>query len=68
MHQITPFPQYADRNMREEKDLSFASRVLNNHEIKYSSTDKESLAVVLGVQIDMFFMVGGLKSLQTTRH
>jgi hypothetical protein len=33
----------------KERPFSFASRTLNNHEINYSTTDKELLAVVFGV-------------------
>lgn len=38
-----------------EKPLSFARRVLNNHEINYSVTKKELLAVILGVRVRRCF-------------
>jgi transposase InsO family protein len=38
--------------------LSFNSRVLNNHEISYSTTEKELLAVVFGVQTHRCFLYG----------
>jgi hypothetical protein len=41
-----------------ERTLSFASRVLNKHEINYSTTDKEILAVVFGVQTHRCFLYG----------
>ena len=38
----------------KERPLSFASRVLNQHEINYSTTEKELLAVVFGVRTQVF--------------
>jgi len=43
---------------RKERPLSFASRVLNKHEINYSMTEKELLAVVFGVQTHRCFLYG----------
>jgi len=42
----------------KEKPLSFASRVLNNHEINYSVTEKELLAIVFGIRIHRRFLYG----------
>jgi hypothetical protein len=42
----------------KERPLSYASRVLNNHEINYSTTEKELLAVVFGVQTHRCFLYG----------
>jgi hypothetical protein len=42
----------------KERPLSFASRVLNKHEINYSTTEKELLAVVFGVQTHICFLYG----------
>jgi len=42
----------------KERPLSFASRVLNRHEINYSTTHKELLAVVFGVQTHRCFLYG----------
>ena len=42
----------------KEKPLSFASRVLNQHEINYSVTEKELLAVIFGVRIHRCFLYG----------
>jgi hypothetical protein len=42
----------------KERPLIFASRVLNNHEINYSTTEKELLAVVIGVQTHRCFLYG----------
>ena len=42
----------------KEKPLSFASRVLNQHEINYSTTEKELLAIVFGVQTHRCFLYG----------
>jgi hypothetical protein len=39
----------------KERPLSFASGVLNNHEVNYSTTEKELLAVVFGVQAHRCF-------------
>jgi hypothetical protein len=51
------------------KPLRYASKVLNNHEIKYSVTEKEHLAVVFGVQSTGALCMGtGLRSLQITPH
>lgn len=40
----------------KERPLSFASRVLNNHEINYRFTEKELLAVVFGVRVHRCFL------------
>ena len=42
----------------KEKPLSFASRVLNQHKINYSTTEKELLAVVFGVHTHKCFLCG----------
>jgi hypothetical protein len=42
----------------KERPLSFASRTLNNHEINYSTTEKELLAVLFGVQTHKCFLYG----------
>jgi len=42
----------------KERPLSFASRVLNRHEINYSTTHKELLAVVFGVRTHRCFLHG----------
>jgi hypothetical protein len=43
---------------RKERPLSFASRVLNKHEVNYRTTAKELLAVVFGVQTHRCFLYG----------
>jgi transposase InsO family protein len=42
----------------KERPLSFASRILNQHEINYSTTEKELLAVVFGVRTHRCFLYG----------
>ena len=42
----------------KKKQLSFASRVLNNHEINYSVTEKELLAILFGVRVHTCFLYG----------
>jgi hypothetical protein len=42
----------------KERPLSFASRVLNKPEINYSTTEKELLSVVFGVQTHRCFLYG----------
>ena len=42
----------------KEKSLSFAGRVLNQHEVNYSVTEKELLAVIFGVRIHRCFLHG----------
>jgi hypothetical protein len=42
----------------KERPLSFASRVLNKHEVNYNTTEKELLAVVFGVQTHRCFLHG----------
>jgi hypothetical protein len=42
----------------KEKPLSFASRVVNSHEINYSVTEKELLAVVFGICTHRCFLYG----------
>jgi hypothetical protein len=42
----------------KESPLSFASRILNQHEINYSTTEKELLAVVFGVRTHRCFLYG----------
>jgi hypothetical protein len=48
----------SEEHSGKERPLSFASRVLNNHEINYSTTEKELLAVVFGVQTHRCFLYG----------
>ena len=43
----------------KEKPLSFATRVLNNHETNYSVTEKELLAIVFGVRVHRCFFCMG---------
>lgn len=41
-----------------ERPLNFASRVLNSHGVNYSTTEKELLAIVFGVQTHRCFLYG----------
>jgi hypothetical protein len=42
----------------KERPTSFATRVLNEHEINYSTTHKELLAVIFGTKIHRYFLYG----------
>jgi hypothetical protein len=42
----------------KERPLSFASRVINKHQINYSTTERELLAFVFGVQTHKCFLNG----------
>jgi hypothetical protein len=42
----------------QERPISFASRVLNEHEVNYSTTHKELLAVIFGTKIHRCFLYG----------
>jgi hypothetical protein len=42
----------------QERPISFASRVLNKHEVNYSTTHKELLAVIFGTKIHRCFLYG----------
>jgi transposase InsO family protein len=41
-----------------ERPISFASRMLNKHEVNYSTTHKELLAVIFGTKIHRCFLYG----------
>ena len=42
----------------KKRPLSFSIRILNKHELNYSTTEKKNLAVVFGVQTHRFFLNG----------